>query len=165
MARGELHIYSYDTAAGLPVGLGKALQVAVEGRSVMIIRFFQAVSEKEACFLRRMEPELKVFCFERSCEEFDGLTQEKKQERIVTIRNGMSFAKKVLTTGECDLLILDGVSGLVERGILSVPELRTILECREETDVILTGVRVKENVCALGDVVYKIRQIKCKLWK
>ena len=47
------------------------------------------------------------------------LPEEKKQEEIQNIRNGIGFAKKVLTTGECDLLILDEVLGLVEKDIIT----------------------------------------------
>ena len=54
-----------------------------------------------------MEPEIKLFRFEKSDGNFVELPEEKKQEEIQNIRNGIGFAKKVLTTGECDLLILD----------------------------------------------------------
>ena len=32
------------------------------------------------------------------------------------MKNGLNFAKKVLATGECDVLILDEALGLVEAG-------------------------------------------------
>ena len=67
-----------------------------------------------------MEPEIKLFRFEKSDSNFVELPEEKKQEEIQNIRNGIGFAKKVLTTGECDLLILDEVLGLVEKDIITV---------------------------------------------
>ena len=90
--------------------------------------------------------------------------QEKKQEEIQNIRNGIGFAKKVLTTGECDLLILDEVLGLVEKDIITVDTLKTLLECRGDTDVILTGITLNDEICVLADEVSRIETVKFKVW-
>ena len=72
----------------------------------------------------------------------------------------MNFAKKVLATGECDLLILDEVLGLIEKEIISEDELRATLECREDTSIILTGIKLSEDICGLADEVSKIETVK-----
>ena len=112
-----------------------------------------------------MEPEVKLFRFEKSDENYEKLSEEKKQEEIVNIKNGMNFAKKVLATGECDLLILDEVLGLVEKGIVSVEELRGMLECREDTSIIMTGVKLRDDICILADEVSRIETVKFKVWE
>ena len=61
---------------------------------------------------------------------------------------------------ECDLLILDEVLGLIERGIISVEELKSILTCREDTGVILTGIRLDDEISVLADKVFKIDTVK-----
>ena len=76
----------------------------------------------------------------------------------------MYFAKKVLSTGECDLLILDEVLGLVEKGIVSVEELKAMLDCREDTSVILTGITLSDEICLLADEISKIETVKFKVW-
>ena len=87
-----------------------------------------------------------------------------QQEEIQNIRNGIGFAKKVLTTGECDLLILDEVLGLVEKDIITVDTLKALLECRGDTDVILTGITLNDEICVLADEVSKIETVKFKVW-
>lgn len=82
----------------------------------------------------------------------------------MNIRNGMNFARKVLATGECDLLILDEVLGLVEKGIVSVEDVKTMLECREDTSVILTGIKLNDEICVLADEVSRIETVKFKVW-
>lgn len=114
--------------------------------------------------LRRMEPEIKLFRFEKSDGNFVELPEEKKQEEIQNIRNGIGFAKKVLTTGECDLLILDEVLGLVEKDIITEDDLKALLECRGDTDVILTGITLNDEICVLADEVSKIETVKFKVW-
>ena len=165
MGCGLIHIYTGDGRGKSPAAVGRAVQAVVEGKSVVIIQFLKGKGLGECEFIRRMEPEIKVFYFEKSDDNYDELTDEKKKEEIANIKNGINFAKKVLTTGECDLLILDEVLGLVEKDIISVEELKALLECREDTSVILTGVSLNDDICVLADEVSKIETVKFKVWE
>ena len=79
------------------------------------------------------------------------------------MKNGINFAKKVLATGECDLLILDEVLGLVDNGIITVDDLKTLLETRDdETDIIMTGISLNDEICMLADEVSRIETLKIK---
>ena len=70
-------------------------------------------------------------------------------------------AKKVLNTGECNLLILDEVLGLIDNGIISMEELEAVLQAKsDETTIIMTGITVNEKLCSLADEVSKIETIR-----
>lgn len=165
MASGLIYIYAGDGRGKSPAAIGRAVQAAVEGKRVVIIQFLKGKSLKDYDFLRRMEPEIKLFRFEKLDENYEELSDEKKAEEIINIRNGMNFARKVLATGECDLLILDEVLGLVEKGIISVEDLKAMLECREDTSIILTGIQLSDEICVLADEVSKIETVKFKVWE
>jgi cob(I)alamin adenosyltransferase len=111
-----------------------------------------------------LEPEIRLFHFEKSDENFTELSEEKQKEEIINIRNGFNFARKVLTIGECDLLILDEVLGLVANNIVKVEELKELLGHRGETDVILTGAYLNDEICFMADEVSKIETVKFKVW-
>ncbi len=160
MAKGLIYIYAGDGRGKSPAALGRAVQAAVEGKRVVIIQFLKGKGFENSDFLRRMEPEIKLFRFEKADENYEELSEERKADEIVNIRNGMNYARKVLATGECDLLILDEVLGLVERGIVSVEDTTALLECRGDTDVILTGVNLSDEICVLADEVSKIETLK-----
>lgn len=164
MAEGCIYIYTGDGRGKSPAAIGRAVQAAVEGKRVVIIQFLKGNGLGDSDFLRRMEPEIKLFRFEKSDGNFVELPEEKKQEEIQNIRNGIGFAKKVLTTGECDLLILDEVLGLVEKDIITEDDLKALLECRGDTDVILTGITLNDEICVLADEVSKIETVKFKVW-
>lgn len=164
MDRGMIHIYTGDGRGKSPAALGRAVQAAVEGKSVVIIQFLKGKGLADSEFLRRMEPEIKLFHFEKSDENFMELSEEKKQEEIINIRNGINYAKKVLTTGECDLLILDEVLGLVEKQIITVDDLKALLEHQDGTDIIMTGISLNDEICVLADEVSKIETVKFKVW-
>ena len=163
MAKGLVYIYSGDGRGKSPAAIGRAVQAAIEGKHVVIIQFLKGKGLGDSDFLGRMEPEIKLFRFEKSDENFEELPEDRKQEEIINIKNGINFAKKVLATGECDLLILDEVLGLVEKEIISVEDVKTMIECREDTSVILTGVKLDEEICALADEVSKIETTKYKV--
>lgn len=165
MAKGLVYIYAGDGRGKSPAALGRALQAAMEGKNVVIIQFLKGTSAGNSDFLRRMEPEIKLFVFEKSDESYNELSEKKKQEEIANIRNGMNFARKVLATRECDLLILDEVLKLTEIGIVPVEGLKELLECRGDTDIILTGVRLSDEICILADEVSKIETVKFRVWE
>lgn len=164
MAKGMVYIYAGDGRGKSPAAIGRAVQAAVEGKHVVLIQFLKGKGLGDSDFLRRMEPEIKLFRFEKSDENFEELPEERKKEEILNIKNGLCFAKKVLSTGECDLLILDEVLGLVEKGIVSVEELKAMLDCREETSVILTGITLSDELCVLADEISRIETVKFKVW-
>lgn len=165
MDRGNLYIYTGDGHGKSPAAWGRAIQAATEGKKVVIIQFLKGKNMADSEFLRRLEPEVKLIQFEKSTENFAELSEEKKQEEIGNIKNGLNYAKKVLTVSECDLLILDEVLGLIDNGILSQEELKILVDSRHDTDVILTGVKLDDEICILADEVSKIETVKFKVWE
>ena len=165
MGQGLVHIYSGDGHGKSPAALGKAVLSAAAGDSVVIIQFLKDKGVNDSEFINRLEPEIKIFRFEKSDVNFGELSEEKKTEEIINIKNGLNFAKKVLTTGECDLLILDEVLGLIDNGIITSEDLKTLLEARDdETDIIMTGISLNDEVCMLADEVSRIETMKFKCW-
>ena len=138
---------------------------AAAGERVVIIQFLKGRGLQDTEFIRRLEPEIKIFRFEKSETDFVTLSEDKKQEEIVNIKNGLNFAKKVLTTGECDLLILDEVLGLIDNEIITVEDLKNLLEARDgETDIIMTGISLNDDLCLVADEVSRIETLKFKRW-
>ncbi len=163
MSQGMIHVYSGDGHGKSSAALGKAVQAASMGKSVVIIQFLKGLAENE--FIKRLEPEIKFFRFEKSEENFNELSEEEKAEEIQNIKNGLNFAKKVLATGGCDLLILDEVLGLIDNHIISVDELMNIINIKdEETSVIITGIQLDNELCRVADEISKIETVKYKVW-
>ena len=157
-----IHIYTGDGRGKSPAALGRAVQAAARGEQVVIIQFLKGKVLEDTEFVRRLEPEIKLFRFEKSDENYEELSEEKKAEEIMNIRNGLNFAKKVLSTGECNLLILDEVLGLLEKNIIQTEDLTGLLAQKGDTDVILTGISLNDEVCILADEVSKIETLKFK---
>ena len=88
--------------------IGEGIKALADGRTVTWIRFLKGrANESLMRVLKRLEPEMKAFSFETYDGVFTELSEEKKQEALVEIKNGIGFARKVMATESCDLLILD----------------------------------------------------------
>ena len=161
MAEGKVYIYGGTGHGKSPAAIGCGLIAAARGAQVVIIQFLKGKGLTENDYQRRLEPEIKLFRFEKSDEDFVTLPKEKQEEEARNIRNGLNYAKKVLNTGECDMLILDEVLGLIDNKIITVEDLKNVLESRDgETDIIMTGISLDKDVCTMADYVSEIRTIK-----
>lgn len=75
----------------------------------------------------------------------------------MNMKNGLNFAKKVLVTGECNVLILDEVLGLIDNGVISSAELEAVLNAKsEDEEIIMTGRVLEASVRAYADEIYNI---------
>ena len=163
MNEGIIQIYCGDGHGKSAAALGQAIHAASLGKNVIIIKFLKSQEDSE--FMTRLEPEIKVFRFEKSEVNFEELSESEKQEEVQNIRNGLNFAKKVLTTGGCDILILDEVLGLLDNHIIEADELRAILEAKtDEETIILTGIQLHDETSIVADEIYKIEPMNFKVF-
>ena len=155
MERGSIQIYYGEGRGKSSAALGNAIRSAGDGKSAYVVQFMKGQMNSE--FLKRLEPEVKVFRFERCAEGFDSMSEEEKQEQKMNIQNGLNFVKKALVTGECDVLVLDEVLGLVEEGMSTVEQIVEILRAKSlYTEVILTGRNCPEEIYQMADSVLNI---------
>ncbi len=166
MEKGMIQIYSGEGHGKSPAALGRAVQAACEGEYVVIIQFLKGRGLAESEFVKRLEPEIKIFRFEKSAEDFSQLSEEHKTEEKQNIRNGLNFARKIFHTGECSLLILDEVLGLIDNEIITVAELKNLLAGKpEEMEIIMTGITINDEVCTLADHVTRVETMHYKIWE
>lgn len=157
MATGSVQVYYGAGRGKSPAALGRAIRAAAEGKTVFIIQFLKGKSDEGMEFLKRLEPEIKFFRFEKSEEYFSELSEEEQLEEVKNIKNGINFAKKVLTTGECDLVILDEVLGLVDHGLIDAEELKTLIGAKlDDTDLIMTGWVLSDELRPYIDEIYHL---------
>lgn len=162
MATGKVMIFTGDGHGKTPAALGTALIRAARGEKTTVIGFLKGRSLSESPFYRRLEPEIRLFMFEKSDCAFDERTEEQKRDDIQNIRNGLGFARKVLATGECDILVLDEVLGLVDNEIITVKDLEELVNSRGSTDIILTGKAMDVGVYRFADEVSEIKTVRFK---
>jgi ATP:corrinoid adenosyltransferase len=161
MNKGFVHAFCGNAGEKTALALGQAIHLASQGQSVIIIQFLSEKDERKIRFIQQLEPEVKLFRFEKSEISFEELSDEKRLEEQQNIKNGLNFAKKVLTTKECGLLVLDGILDLLEYKIISKENLREIVaQRRDDIQIILTGINFQTEGLSYVDDLIKLENIE-----
>lgn len=156
-----IQIYCGEGKGKSTAAIGQGIEAAGRGKSVFIIQFLKGKNENTFNFLKKLEPDIKMFRFEKAREDFADLSEECKQEERQNIKNGLNFAKKVMLTRECNVLILDEVLGLLDLEIIPVEELEALLGTKhEDMEIILTGRILDWRLKKFADKIYEIATVK-----
>lgn len=141
MEKGIVEVYCGGGKGKTTLAIGQSLRASVQGSSVIIIQFLKGNERRELDFLEDMENlDIKILRFERSEKCYEDLSEQEKEEQKINIINGINYARKVITTQECDLLVLDEILGLLDYDIVSTEQVIELLEAKNESmDIILTG--------------------------
>jgi len=159
--KGKVHIICGNGRGKTSSAIGRAIVSAEHEKTIIMIQFLKGNQAQSSAFMRRLEPEFKVFAFEKQEIYFDLLSARQKKDEISNIQNGLNFAKKVMVTGECDVLILDEVLGLLDFGILTAEELANLIRGKnDEMELILTGSSFPAQLKDLADEISVIENGK-----
>ncbi|MFT4007207.1 MAG: cob(I)yrinic acid a,c-diamide adenosyltransferase [Lacrimispora sp.] len=162
MNRGTVQVICGAGKGKTTAALGMGIEALTKNRTVIMIQFLKGCSGRGSLdILKRLEPEMKIFRFEKCDSLFENLSKEQQEEEQRNIRNGMNFAKKVVSTGECDVLILDKILGLLDQKIIEPEELAKLLQSRvDDMEVILTGKVFSEELKPYVDNILEIDHVK-----
>ncbi len=161
MGKGIVQIYYGEGQGKSTAALGNAIRLASEGKSVVVIQFLKGRMETVLEYLKRLEPEIKFFRFSKQDIAFEKLSETERQEESVNLKNGFNYGKKVVSTGACDMLILDEILGLVDQKLITADAIRELVEAvPDEMKVVFTGRVLTDEIRELADEIYHISKEK-----
>lgn len=161
MNKKEVQIYYGQGKGNTTAAVGQCIRAASLGYRVIIIQFLKGNDAEEFSFLKRLEPDIKLFRFEKEEEFYLDLTKDQQQEEKRNILNGFHFARKVLDTGECDMLVLDEVLGLVEVGIITVHDIIELIQLKDDYyKLVMTGHDLPKALIDHVDLISRIEPEK-----
>lgn len=141
--------------------VGQCIRTASLGKSVIMIQFLKGNTAEEFCFLKQLEPDIKLFRFEKESVHYRDLSPQKQEEEKKNIINAFNFAKKVIETHECDVLVLDEVLGLIDLGIITLQDIINLIELRDDYyKLVMTGQNMPEGLVDYVDMLSEIRPVK-----
>lgn len=141
--------------------VGQCIRAASMGYEVIIIQFLKGKDAEEFSFLSKLEPDIKLFRFEKEEEFYLDLSEEQQNEEKENIINGFNFARKVIETGGCDVLVLDEVLGLIELGIITTEDVIKLIQLKDDyVRLVMTGQKLSDELAEYVDIISEIRPIK-----
>ena len=157
MSTGKIQVYYGEGRGKTSAALGYAIHEASKGESVIVIQFLKQKDEDEISFLGRLEPEIRLFRFQKSEKFYRELPAEEQLEEQMNMKNGINYARKVLQTGECNILILDEVLGLLDQNIVPEEEILQLMAMKsDDMHMIMTGQVISDGIMEQADDVYEI---------
>ncbi len=161
MRQGEISIYYGEGKGKTSIAVGLGLRAIGEELRVVMIQFLDHYNSKEITLLKKLEPDFRIFRFEkdRSAETVrEAETDESIRKEITAeVRNAFNFSKKIADTGECEMLILDGILECVDRGFLGGEQLQELIEKKPQyMDLILTGRTLPQGLAEQAQSIYQI---------
>lgn len=161
MENTNVQIYYGEGKGKTSAAIGKCMEYASLGKQVVIVQFLKGKATEELEILKRLEPEIKVFRFEKSDCHYECLTKEQQQEQEVNIHNGFHYARKVIDTKSCDVLVLDEILGLLDHKIVDIDIIKELFELADgQIEIILTGRELPKEIEQFAGFVYQINTIK-----
>lgn len=156
MRQGQISVYYGGKGKTCEV-LGRGIRALADDQRVVMIQFMEYQNKKEIKYLEKFEPDFRIFRFHKEREQMDLDEEMQKKEISDEVRNAFNFSKKIVDTGECDVLMLDGILECVEMGFVTENELNDLLNKRPAyLDIILTGSILPESVVEKVDCAYRI---------
>lgn len=157
----KVQVYYGKGKGKTTAAVGQCVRAASMGKSVIMIQFLKGKDTEEFSFLLKLEPDIKLFRFEKAHEYYRDLKDEEKNEERKNILNGFNFARKVIETGECDVLVLDEILGLIDLGIVTVEDIIKLINLKDDYyKLLLTGQNLPDQLIPYVDRISEIVPIK-----
>lgn len=156
-----VQIYYGNGKGKTTAAMGQSIRAASKGLRTIVIQFLKGKDSQEFSYLKKLEPDIKLFRFEKAEEYYGDLLPEEQEEERKNIINGFNFARKVLNAGECDMLVLDEVLGLVDLGIITIKDIIDLINLRDDYfKLVMTGLNMPPELEEYADMISLIEQKK-----
>ena len=147
MRQGQISIYYGMGKGKTAVAVGRGMRAIGEEQRVVMIQFLDYHNSKEIALLKKLEPDFRIFRFEkdRAAEDVQGAENDEALHKEIfnEIRNAFNFAKKIV---EC-----------VEKGYLQESDLHEIIGKRPDfMDIILTGTILPAGIAGEAENIYQL---------
>ena len=159
MTKGYVQIYTGGGKGKTTAALGLAMRAAGSGLKVFIGEFIKEMEYGEIGIIRQRFPEIDVrlFGIEAGCIIDRAVTPED----IEAAKAGLAEARKVLMSGDYDIVILDELTIPVSMGLLDEDDVIALMDEKPEAvELIITGRGATEKMIGRADLVTEMKEIK-----
>jgi cob(I)alamin adenosyltransferase len=157
-ARGLVQVYTGTGKGKTTAAFGQALRAIGQGFRVCIIQFMKGRKYGEFIAAEKHLPNLTI--------HLAGLDSFVMRDKPAPIdieyaRKGLELARKVIASGDYDMVILDEINVAVDFKLIPLEEVIHLIQTKPPAlDLILTGRYAPPEIKDLADTVSEIQEIK-----
>jgi cob(I)alamin adenosyltransferase len=157
LEKGYIQVYTGDGKGKTTAALGLALRAVGYGLKVFIAQFIKGMKYSEIKALEQFKGSVEVRQFGRGCF----IRNMPVQKDIEMASEGLSEIKKILTSAQYDVVILDEINVALHFNLLKIDDVLELMSLKtEKVELILTGRRVAPQITEIADLVTEMKEIK-----
>ena len=167
---GLVHVYTGDGKGKTSASLGLALRAIGNNLRVHMIQFLKSGFTGELYSAKKLGFEIEQFGVDalkekqRHLQEFADKTgrfvfQPDIKEKAAAM-GGWEHAKKIIKSGQYDVVILDEINCVLEKGLIPLNEVLEILKNHGRVELVLTGRDAPKELIEAADYVSVVNRIK-----
>jgi len=154
---GMVHVYTGDGKGKTTAALGLGLRAVGHGYRVVVVQFMKGdlvYGEQKAA--RRIKGfEIRQF----GRREFVDRDRPARVD-VEWARKGMEYARRVLTDGKHDVVILDELNVALDWKLVTLGEVLALIKAKSpRTELVITGRYAHPQVMELADYVTEMREV------
>lgn len=156
--RGLVQVYTGNGKGKTTAAFGQALRAIGRGFRVCVIQFMKGRKYGEFLAAEKHLPNLTI--------HLSGLDSFVMRDRPAPVdiehaRKGLELARKVISSGEYDMVILDEINVAADFKLIPTAEVVDLIRSKPPgLDLILTGRYASPEIVDLADTVSEIREIR-----
>ena len=169
---GLIHIYTGDGKGKTTASLGLALRALGCGYRVYMIQFLKSGHTGELAAMDKWkgnfvieqfgsdaikERQQKLQAFTENIDIFRFNSDEMEKEAS---RMGLEKASSIIQSQEYELVILDEINCALDKGLISIDDVKKILNTHGKTEIIMTGRDVPKELFDSADYISVIQRQK-----
>lgn len=155
---GMVQVYTGNGKGKTTAALGLALRALGQGLSVYMVQFLKGREYGEIKMAESLGPRFHIVQSGRDEFVYKG---EATEEDLRLARDGLELARKVINSGEYDVVILDEANVAVDLEVLSAEDfLELIRERPEGVEIVLTGRNAPGEFIEIADLVSEVDEVK-----
>lgn len=159
LQQGFIQVYTGNGKGKTTAAIGQAIRALGAGLRVCFVQFMKDYQYSELKILQSLSPGLKLIRYGN-----DAFVLQKKAPSSALIdemKKGLNEARRLMLSGQYELIILDEILVSIYFGLFSVEDVKKILKEKPPlVEIILTGRYSPPEINDLADLVSEIKEIK-----
>ncbi len=157
-SRGLVIVLTGDGKGKTTAALGQALRALGHGLKVLVVQFMKGKKYGEVIAAEKYLPNLTTL--QCGLDSFV-MKNNPAPVDIELARQGLNLAKKAVSSGEYNMVILDEINVALDFKLISLEDVLEMIKNRpSNVDVILTGRYAPAEIIEIADTVSEVKEIK-----
>ncbi|MEN6321844.1 MAG: cob(I)yrinic acid a,c-diamide adenosyltransferase [Syntrophaceae bacterium] len=157
-SKGLVFVFTGNGKGKTTAAMGQALRAVGHGLKVLVIQFMKGKKYGEVLAAEKYLPEITIYQCGLDSFVMRGNPAPVDVELAV---QGLNIAKKALSSGEYNMVILDEINVALDFKLLSIDDVVEMIKNKAPSvDLILTGRYAPPEIIAVADTVSEVQEIK-----